>query len=55
MLSIAKYATLFFQRKRFKKNIAFKMRAQIARIVGKASFGQFSLKEDSLGASKHEK
>lgn len=34
---------------------AFKMRHQFLRIVGKPSLGQFSLKEDSVGASKHEK
>lgn len=32
----------------------FKMRDQFPRIVGKPSLGQFSLKEDSVGESKHE-
>ena len=31
------------------------MRDQFLRIVGKPSLGQFSLKEDSVGASKHKK
>lgn len=37
------------------RKTAFKMRDQFVRIVGKPSLGQFSLKEDSVGASKHEK
>lgn len=32
----------------------FKMRDQLLRIVGKPYLGQFSLKQDSVGESKHE-